>query len=101
MATLILAEEANEKIIDVGSGKPKSFNEIIDLIKKQIPNADFFPAPKFIDAPTNYIEETAADTKILHKYYHPMVGMERGIKKLIEHLQGYSEKPETEHRIEL
>ncbi len=82
-AILILAEEANEPIIDVGSGKPKTFLEILKVAAGKLNRV---PTPIFIKAPENYVEETAADTRILERYYSPLTSFEAGINRTIDYL---------------
>lgn len=83
-AIMILAEEANERIIDVGTGKSTSFNRVINLTNKAM-NTDIKPV--YADKPGGYVQETSADPTVLHKYYIPRVSIEEGIKNLIKELE--------------
>jgi len=80
-AILILAEEADERIIDIGSGITTSFNEVISLIsnvsRKKV-------EPIYVGKPDNYVEETLADQTVLRKYYQPDMDMQKGIKAMYE-----------------
>jgi UDP-glucose 4-epimerase len=81
-AIMVLAEEATEPIIDVGSGKKTSFNGILDLIaavtKKMI-------QPIYVKAPENYVHETFANTSLLSKYNClPATTIAGGISNIIE-----------------
>lgn len=79
-AVMILAEEANEKVIDVGSGVSTSFNDVIKMISPDL-------KPKYINMPENYVAETHADVTVLHKYYIPEVSVKQGIKKIVKELE--------------
>lgn len=79
----ILAEEANEPIIDIGSGKSHSFNDIIE-VANQVTMQDIKPV--YVDAPSGYVNETHANIEVLSKYYVPQTGLMDGVKRVVEAL---------------
>lgn len=85
---LHIAEEANEKVIDVGSGEAHSFNDIIKAISKEL-GKPF--EPQYIEKPGNYVDETLANPQALHKYYSPKTSFDRGIKNVVKYLRGPNE----------
>lgn len=86
-AILILAEEADEKIIDVGSGDPTSFNEIIKTINSVL-GKNIKPDYKHY-APENYVESTKAEVSTLLKYdCYPKVQLKEGIKNIVLYEKG-------------
>lgn len=76
-AILTLADECNDKIVDVGSGQGVSFNQIVKLLGVK---------PTYIPAPDNYVKETISNPKVMLKYYKPKVSFEEGMKRLCEPL---------------
>lgn len=82
-AILILAEQANEKIIDVGSGEPVSFNEIVTIILSQ----GLMLNKTYVEEPQGYVRETMANTNALVKYgCLPETSIREGVKKIINSL---------------
>lgn len=91
-ATVRLAEECHDPVIDVGSGEQTSFNKIIFTIGDALAYATKPPKETRIDteyvkAPAGYVKETVADTSRLHDYYVPGVQLHEGIKRLVDHLK--------------
>lgn len=84
-AILILAEEANEKIIDIGSGEPVTFNRMIEALNLMLPAPAIKPI--YVGKPAGYVEKTAADPTLLHKYYKPKVDLGTGLLGIIEELK--------------
>lgn len=84
-AILILAEECPDPIIDIGSGDPRSFNDICEILG-EVNNSTV--QPLYIEAPGGYVQETGADPKPLRKYYQPKTPLEDGITLLVNHLKG-------------
>lgn len=84
---LILAEECSDPIVDIGSGKQTSFLQIMDAIAA-VSTIGEIKGPKFIDRPTGYVQETAADPTRLHDFYTPQTSFEYGIELLVNHLRG-------------
>lgn len=85
---LVLAEEANEPIIDLGSGKPVSFNDLIVEINHafMINSGAKIPEPVYVDKPAGYVDDTAADPTILHRYYTPTTDLASGVHRLVKSL---------------
>ncbi|MCD6247934.1 MAG: NAD-dependent epimerase/dehydratase family protein [Hadesarchaea archaeon] len=82
----LLAAEADLdcEVINVGTGKETSFNEVIDLLNRSLGKSI---EPKYVENPIkNYVRETLADiTKAKELLgYEPSVKLEEGIKLLIE-----------------
>jgi UDP-glucose 4-epimerase len=89
-AVLVLAEEANEPIIDVGSGEPVSFKELMNELKHgwMVNSGAKIPDAVYIDRPAGYVEDTAADPTIMRKYFMPSVTFAEGISRMIKEIQG-------------
>lgn len=88
-AVLILAERANEPIIDVGSGVSTSFNQLLrDLGHAFQEHNIVTPAPVFVDKPAGYPEETHADITVLTKYYTPQYDTADGTDALVREMVG-------------
>jgi UDP-glucose 4-epimerase len=63
-AAIRAAERNSFGIINVGSGKAYSFNEVIDCINEALnKNTE----PLYVDKPINYLEKTLADTRKMKK----------------------------------
>ena len=84
-AILELAEQATEKIIDVGYGVPTSFNAIISELEKVLNyKAEVVRVPK----PDNYVEETLADTSVLKRYgVAPLIDFPTGLREVVDELK--------------
>lgn len=88
-AILVLAEEATEKIVDVGSGVPTRFLDILEQIQIHSLPGMIDVKPIFVEAPENYIKETMADTKILKKYNClPKLSFVSGLKRIMTYEKG-------------
>jgi nucleoside-diphosphate-sugar epimerase len=83
-AILHLAEECPDKVVDVGSGLPISFNHIIAEINaiNDLPEIK----PLYGNTPKGYVNETAADPTKMAQYYRPQVTFAQGISQLVKHL---------------
>lgn len=90
-AIVQLAERCHDDIIDLGSGEPISFNQIIDEINaiNSLPKIK----PQYVEAPGTYVMETGADPTELRRYYQPQVTFAEGIARLVNHLAGYCTPP--------
>ena len=87
ITAIITTAEKNIKneIINVGSGDAYSFNEVISTINRLVSKNI---RPKYIDKPTNYLENTLADTKKMEKMLNlKPLSLERGIKKYIQEIR--------------
>jgi nucleoside-diphosphate-sugar epimerase len=86
-AILHLAEEYSGKIVDVGSGSPISFNNIITTINTRLKGIADELSPLYDNTPKGYVKETAADPTKMAQYYRPQVTFAEGISKLVKHLR--------------
>lgn len=80
---LILAEECNEKSVEIGTGISYSFNEIVRIINRVIgKNIE----PIYVEKPKEYYDGTNCDTAILYKYCKPaQVSLEEGVERIIKY----------------
>lgn len=78
---LVLAEECDQPVIDLGYGGQLSFNRIIDIINWQLGTSI---KPEYVDAPKGYVTETGADISVLRRYMQPQVDMEVGIANMVK-----------------
>lgn len=79
-AILVLAQKCKEPVVNIGSGRSISFNDIIRIINKITGKQ---VVPKYIKKPRQYLEETQADNKLLLKYYAIKFTIEEGIRQTI------------------
>lgn len=72
-------------ILNIGTGKSKTFRELLEIIKKTL-NTNI--EPRYIPKEANYVENLQADTTLMKKFLgiEPM-SQEEGIKKFINHLK--------------
>ena len=84
-AILVLAEEASEPIVDIGSGENISFNSVVEELNMAIFKGKIEPV--YINKPQNYVDETHADITILKKYYKPKIDIKHGLKELVKELE--------------
>ena len=85
-AVLTLAEECNEKIVDVGSGQRTTFNWLFSEIN-EIVRAGLHP--EFIDKPAGYISETCADTTVMSQYItNESTDLSAGLRRVVEAIRG-------------
>lgn len=81
-AVIKSAEKETPPVINVGTGKSHSFNDVIKMINevlgKNIP-------PQYVNKPTKYLENTLADTSMLKKVLDitPLT-LEEGLEKYVE-----------------
>jgi len=79
------AERETPPIINVGSGKTYTFNQVIslinDLLGKNI-------SPRYINRPPKYLEKTQADITLMREFLgiEPLE-LKEGLKKYLKHLQ--------------
>jgi len=80
-AIMRCAERDVPSIINVGSGKAYSFNDVIKLINELLGKS---VKPKYVLKPVNYLEKTQADTTLMTKALaiNPL-GLEEGLKKYV------------------
>jgi UDP-glucose 4-epimerase len=88
-AVCILAEECHQPIIDVGSGAQTSFNAIVKELNLIVQSPR---AAQFVDAPSGYVKETAADPTDLQRYYKPQVTFAQGLAMIVRELTGDTDK---------
>jgi len=78
---MTLAETCNSKIIELGSGCPRSFNEIIDIINNQ---AGTSIRPTYIQKPVEYYDSTKCDVTEMLKFCNiPRMSIHDGIKAML------------------
>lgn len=88
---LTIAETFNGGVIDLGSGKANSFNDIFAILEKE--TGQKFDAI-YIDKPGGYVTETLADTTEMEKLgIVPLVAFEQGIKNIIESFKPHPKTP--------
>lgn len=82
---LVLATNCHEPVVNVGTGKDISFNEIVDLVNKYL-NKNIKPV--YIEKPQLYLEKTLADTSLLTKYYKgKFTPINKGVEEVIKSLK--------------
>lgn len=81
-AILTLAEQCNDRRIDVGSGRKTTFNRIIQELHVLTDGPDAV----FIDRPGNYIQSTLADPTAMLSFYRPKITFAQGISRTVESL---------------
>lgn len=77
---MTLAEECSAPIIDLGSGLNIKFNDIISYINAEL---DDDIIPRYVPAPYNYVEKTAANISDLSDYLLPEVDFRAGIARTV------------------
>lgn len=87
MAILRIADESDQKVIDVGSGDPVSFNHIVNTLNEILNQTEIKPQYILDGAPKSYVQQTCADTKEMSKHFIPQVDLKEGLKKLIEEVE--------------
>lgn len=70
--------DSEEKIVEIGSGKPVSFNEVVGIINEEL-NADI--KPTYIPKPSEYYESTKCNNPVICR-----VSLREGIKRCIKSL---------------
>jgi len=80
--TLMLKNDINYEILNVGTGKSYTFNSIVSMLNYKL-NTDI--KPNYIQMPiSNYVDKTQADlTKIKKFGYEPRYSLSQGIDELI------------------
>lgn len=83
-AIVILAEQCNEKIINIGSGTSISFTKLVSMINT-VTGTNIEPI--YIKKPNGYLEKTLADTSLLKTYFNKtMTPLEEGITNILQSL---------------
>jgi UDP-glucose 4-epimerase len=87
-AVLRLAEECHDPIVDVGSGLPVSFNDLIDALNVLIFRSQTkkYIEPMYQDAPAGYVQETGADPNTMARYWKPQFDLNAGLQRLVDSL---------------
>jgi len=83
---IIKSAESNlEGVVNLGTGKESSFNEIIEIMKKEL---GIKQETKHIPKETNYIENLKADTDLMEEFLKikPIL-IHEGIKRYIKYLK--------------
>jgi UDP-glucose 4-epimerase len=80
-------KDIENEIVNIGSGKSHTFNEVIHLINqllgKQI-------RPRHVNKPSNYLEKTLADITKMRKLLNiKPLDLESGLEKYIEKIDGF------------
>lgn len=83
-ATLAIGQNAEEPIVNVGSGKPISFNNLVEMINEI---AGKKVSPKYVNPPEGYLMTTEAETSRMESYYSPEFSVKEGITKVVESLR--------------
>ena len=86
-ALLILAEECNDPVIDIGSGTQHSFNDIVTLVNQALSDSHDPIEAQYIEKPGGYVQETVCDPSRLVDFYVPKVTFKKGIKRLVDSLK--------------
>lgn len=83
-AIITAAEIDYAGIINVGTGKPTSLNELVEIILKELnPSVK----PTYIPKDKNYVEDLRADTDLMKKLLKiEPITLKEGIKKFIDYL---------------
>ncbi len=78
---LLLSEDCNEPIVQIGSGISTSFNEIVEIANRTL-GTDIEPI--YIPRPNEYYDTTCADTSMMRRFYcEPKIYIESGISKIL------------------
>ena len=84
-------KQVKERVFNIGTGQATSFNEIINLLNKNLTEFGLIKTekdPKFIDKPISYIEETCANTSLTEKtFFYKTSYVEKTLKKYLTYLQ--------------
>jgi UDP-glucose 4-epimerase len=73
-------------ILNVGTGKAYSFNQVLGLLKEKLGHS---AEPRYVENPIkNYVKETLADTSRARRIlgFEARYSLEEGIEELIGHL---------------
>jgi len=96
-AIMRAAERNVAGIINVGSGKACSFNEVIDCINQSLGRNI---KPTYVDKPVNYLEKTLADTRNMREMLglNPLT-LKEGLRKYLEDVANSSfARPQADQR---
>jgi len=83
-ATLAIGENADEPVVNIGTGSPVSFNGLIEAINAE---AGTDIEPECAEAPDDYLEKTDADTTTMERYYSPETSINEGISAVVDALR--------------
>lgn len=94
---LAIADEATEPIIDLGSGMPVSFNQVLVELKAAFGrhSGAGVPEPQYTNRPPAYVDQTAADPTVMKKYFTPEFDLDRGIDWLVKGIIEAAKKQDT------
>lgn len=83
-----LAEEFHGPVIDLGSGNPISFNDLVDYLNVEIWHGQTkkYIEAQYIDAPAGYVQETDADPSQASRYWKPQFDLHAGLKRVVDSL---------------
>jgi UDP-glucose 4-epimerase len=79
-AALTIGNQASEPIVNVGSGNPISFNDLVKMVNEK---AGTDVSPEYTEAPEDYLTKTEAETTLMRKYYSPQYSIEEGVSRII------------------
>jgi len=75
--------DVNVPVINIGSGRSYSFNDLIQLLNKLLGKS---LTPIYIDKPKDYVERTEADITLMKKELNVTpIGLEEGLRKYIKY----------------
>lgn len=81
-----LGRDATEPIINIGTGKNHSFNDVIGVINEVL-GTDI--TPEYRAKPDAYLETTLCDTSLLSKYIDPgKTQLKDGVRAIIDSIRG-------------
>ena len=84
-AIIKTAEIKYTGIINIGTGKPVSFNQVVSIINKMLGKSI---KPKYISRPKNYVNYLKADTGLMKKLLKlAPIDIRDGIKKFVNYLK--------------
>lgn len=83
-AALAIGSQASDPIVNVGSGNPISFNNLIKILNDK---AGTDVSPEYTEAPEDYLSKTEAETTLMEKYYSPQCNFEEGVSRIVNQLK--------------
>lgn len=87
-AVIRLAEECHDPVVDVGSGLQVSFNELVRYLNVAIYKSDSknYIEPRYVEAPSGYVKETAANPSRMAQFWDPKFDLEAGLQRVVDSL---------------
>lgn len=79
------AEDFNGPRLDIGSGEPRSFNDILEILESWL---DYKFNIKYVEKPVDYVETTCADVSGMNKIHPISNSLEYGIERIIAEIEG-------------